>query len=39
LAISFWELSTGESFWDNTVEWVWNKVQNFADWIWGKVDG
>ena len=39
LAISFWELSTGESFWDNTVEWLWNKVQNFADWIWGKVDG
>ena len=39
LVISFWELSTGESFWDNTVEWLWNKVQNFADWIWGKVDG
>ena len=39
LVISFWELSTGEYFWDNTIEWIWNKVQGFADWIWGKVDG
>ena len=39
LIISLWELSTGESFWENTVQWVWQKVQNFADWIWGKLDG
>ena len=39
LSISLWELSTGESFWTNTVEWFWNKVQRFADWIWSGING
>ncbi len=39
LIVSFWELTTDESFWKNTVEWVWTKVQNLADWIWGGLNG
>ena len=39
LLISLWEIKTGNSFWENTVEWVWTKVQNLADWIWGGLNG
>tara|TARA_R110002012_G_scaffold304231_1_gene507606 strand:- start:3796 stop:4056 length:261 start_codon:yes stop_codon:yes gene_type:complete len=39
LIVSFWELTTDESFWKLTVEWVWTKVQNLADWIWGGLNG
>ena len=39
LIVSFWELTTDESFWKNTVEWVWTNVQNLADWIWGGWNG
>tara|TARA_R100000541_G_scaffold57949_1_gene68516 strand:- start:2894 stop:3154 length:261 start_codon:yes stop_codon:yes gene_type:complete len=39
LIVSFWELSTDESFWELTVEWIWNKVQDLADWIWGGLNG
>jgi hypothetical protein len=39
LIVSFWELTTDESFWKITVEWVWTKVQNLADWIWGGLNG
>lgn len=39
LLISLWEMNTGNSFWENTVEWVWTKVQNLADWIWGGLNG
>ena len=39
LIVSFWELTTDESFWKLTIEWVWSKVQNLADWIWGGLNG
>ena len=39
LTVSFWELNTDNSFWENTVEWVWTKVQNLADWIWSGLNG
>jgi len=39
LITSFWEMKTGESAWENTVEWVWTKIQNLADWLWGFIDG
>jgi hypothetical protein len=39
LLISLWELNSGDSFWENTVEWVWTKVQNLADWIWSGLNG
>jgi len=39
LVVSLWELNSEESVWQNTVEWLWQKVQNFADWIWGKLNG
>lgn len=39
LGTSYWELQTGESAWENTVEWAWGKAQDFADWLWGLVNG
>jgi len=39
LIVCFWELTTDESFWKLTIEWVWSKVQNLADWIWGGLNG
>lgn len=39
LITSYWELHTGESAWENTVEWAWGKAQDFADWLWGLVNG
>ena len=39
LGTSYWEIQTGESVWENTVEWAWGKAQDFADWLWGLVNG
>ena len=39
LLTSLWEQQTNESVWENTIEWFWNKVQNFADWIWSGLNG
>jgi len=39
LGTSYWELQTGESAWESTVEWTWGKAQDFADWLWGLVNG
>jgi hypothetical protein len=37
--VSLWENITGESLWVNTVEWFWNKVEDFGNWVLGWLDG
>jgi hypothetical protein len=39
LIVSLWEDITGESLWVNTVEWFWNKVEDFGNWVLGWLDG
>lgn len=39
LIVSLWENITGESLWVNTVEWFWNKVEDFGNWVLGWLDG
>lgn len=39
LFVSLWENITGESLWVNTVEWFWNKVEDFGNWVLGWLDG
>tara|TARA_R110000824_G_scaffold27716_3_gene93857 strand:+ start:202 stop:462 length:261 start_codon:yes stop_codon:yes gene_type:complete len=39
LLTSLWEQQTNESVWENTIEWFWGKVQDFADWIWSGLNG
>ena len=30
LVTSAFELKTGDSIWENTVEWFWNKIENWV---------
>tara|TARA_R110002051_G_scaffold6929_2_gene32733 strand:- start:401 stop:661 length:261 start_codon:yes stop_codon:yes gene_type:complete len=39
LVVSLWELTTDESVWKMTIEWLWGKVQDFADWLWSGLNG
>lgn len=38
LIASYYEYHTGDSIWENTVEWFWNKVKDFGSWLSGLVE-
>tara|TARA_R110002167_G_scaffold62421_1_gene176286 strand:+ start:157 stop:417 length:261 start_codon:yes stop_codon:yes gene_type:complete len=39
LIVSYYEDVSGNSVWEYTVEWFWNKVQDFGNWVLGWVNG
>ncbi len=39
LIASYYEYTSGDSIWVNTVEWFWGKVQDFGNWVLGWIDG